>query len=104
MSGADADRSSFASDPNSEPTAVLPETAADLVKLEQLQEALTQAEEKAKSLHDQYLRAVAETENVRRRSQRDVENASRYGLEKFAGELLPVKDSLELAVQNADKA
>ena len=50
---------------------------------------------------DQYLRAVAELDNVRKRAQRDVENASRYGLEKFAVELLPVKDSLERAVSNA---
>jgi molecular chaperone GrpE len=104
MSGADAERAPLSSDPANEPTAVLPETAADLVRLEQLQEALTQAEERARSLHDQYLRAIAEMENVRRRSQRDVESASRYGLEKFASELLPVKDSLELAVQNAGRA
>jgi molecular chaperone GrpE len=41
---------------------------------------------------------------VRKRAQRDVENASRYGLERFAQELLPVLDSLELAVSNAARA
>src|SRR6185437_11470498 len=71
------------------------------VELERLQQALTEAEELAKSHYEQYLRAAAELDNVRKRAQRDIEAANRYGLEKFAAELLPVKDSLELAVQNA---
>ena len=83
-----------------EQTAVLPETAAQLVELERLQQALTQAEERAKNHWDQYLRAVAELDNVRKRAQRDIESANRYGLEKFVGELIPVKDSLELALEN----
>lgn len=87
-----------------EPTAVLPETAAQLVELERLQQALAEAEERARSHWEQYLRAVADLENVRKRAQRDIESANRYGLEKFAAELLPVWDSLELAVQNGDKA
>ena len=87
-----------------EPTAVLPETAAQLVELERLQQALTEAEERARSHGEQYLRAVADLDNVRKRAQRDIEAANRYGLEKFAAELLPVQDSLQLAVQNAGKA
>jgi len=87
-----------------EQTAVLPETASQLVELERLQQALTQAEERAKNHWDQYLRAVAELDNVRKRAQRDIESANRYGLEKFVGELIPVKDSLELAVQNRQGA
>ena len=94
-------------DPNhggAEPTAVLPETAAQLVEMERLQLALAQAEERAKNHWEQYLRAVADVENVRKRAQRDIEAAHRYGLDKLANELLPVRDSLELAVENADKA
>jgi molecular chaperone GrpE len=91
-------------DTSSEPTAVLPETAAQLVELERLQQSLAESEERAKSHWEQYLRAVADLDNVRKRAARDIEAANRYGLEKFAAELLPVKDSLELAVQNADKA
>jgi len=87
-----------------EPTVVLPETAAGLVELEKLKGALEAAEERAKNHWDQYLRAVAELDNVRKRAQRDVENASRYGLERFAQELLPVKESLDLAVENAGRA
>src|ERR1700758_2983120 len=87
-----------------EQTAVLPETAAQLVELERLQQALAEAEERARNHWDQYLRAVADTENVRKRAQRDIEAANRYGLEKFAAELLPVKDSLEQAVQSGARA
>src|SRR5215472_8701906 len=87
-----------------EPTAVLPETAAQLVELERLQQSLAEAEERARNHWEQYLRAVADLDNVRKRAQKDIEAANRYGLEKFAQELLPVRDSLELAVQNAEKA
>jgi len=88
----------------SEPTAVLPETAAQLVELERLQRALAEAEERAKNHWDQYLRAVADLENVRKRVQRDIDAAARSGLERLALELLPVKDSLALAVENAPRA
>jgi molecular chaperone GrpE len=88
----------------SEPTTVLPETAAQLDELERLQQALAEAEERANSNREQYLRALAELDNVRKRAQRDIEAANRYGLEKFAAELLPVKDSLEAAVQSARRA
>ena len=87
-----------------EATTVLPETAAQLVELERLQQALAESEERAKGHWEQYLRAVADLDNVRKRAQRDIEATNRYGLEKFAAELLPVKDSLELAVQNASRA
>jgi molecular chaperone GrpE len=72
--------------------------------LAQLHQALAEAQQLAGSHRDQYLRAVAEFDNFRKRAQRDVENASRYGLEKFAVELLPVLDSLQGAVSNAGRA
>jgi molecular chaperone GrpE len=56
------------------------------------------------ALREHLLRAQAETENVRRRAHRDVENAHKYALEKFAAELLPVLDSLEKAVEVARQA
>src|SRR6202171_1955065 len=93
------DRQSAAAEPT-----VLPEAAAQLAEVERLQQALAETEERARSHWEQYLRAVAELENVRKRAQRDIEAANRYGLEKFAAELLPVQDSLQLAVQNAGKA
>jgi molecular chaperone GrpE len=59
-----------------------------------LEAALAQARENRES----YLRAVAEMDNVRKRAARDVEAASRYAIERFAGELLEVRDSLELGL------
>jgi len=87
-----------------ESTAVLPETAAQLVELERLQQALAEAEERAKNHWDQYLRAVAEFDNVRKRMQRDIDAASRSSLERLVLELLPVRDSLALAGENAERA
>jgi molecular chaperone GrpE len=66
--------------------------------------ALTEAQGQVQTAKDQALRALAELENVRKRAQRDVENAHRYALEKFAQELLPVKDSLDLGIENAGRA
>lgn len=65
----------------------------------ELEQALAQAEDN----WNQFLRAKAEMENLRRRTQRDLENAYKYGLEKFARELLPVRDSLEMGVAAAQK-
>jgi molecular chaperone GrpE len=69
-----------------------------------LSKALTEAQQLASSHKDQFMRAVAELDNVRKRAQRDVENASRYGLEKFAVELLPVLDSLQGAISTGARA
>jgi molecular chaperone GrpE len=66
--------------------------------------ALVAAEAKAQDNWDRYLRAAAETENVRKRAGRDVENARRYALENFGRDLLAVKDSLEMGIQAADNA
>ena len=82
----------------------MPGSASPLEEPERLQQSLAEAEERARSNREQYLRAVAELDNVRKRAQRDIEAANRYGLEKFAAELLPVRDSLELAVQSAGQA
>ena len=95
MAGAEASASAAAQAANGE---------SEALEAGQLRQALTEAQQLASSQKDQYLRAVAEIENVRKRAQRDVENASRYGLEKFAVELLPVLDSLQSAVGNAAQA
>jgi len=50
------------------------------------------------------LRTRAELENLRKRAERDVENAHKYALERFVGDLLPVKDSLELGLAAASEA
>ena len=85
------------------PNESLGRSSSAMAQLEELQKALGEAERRAEGLRDQYLRSVAELDNIRKRAQRDVESATRYGLEKFATELLPVKDSLELAVASAEQ-
>lgn len=59
---------------------------------------------KADENWDRYLRAAAELENVRKRAARDVENARKFALERFAREILAVKDSLEMGLAAAEKA
>lgn len=61
-------------------------------------DALAAAESKAEEHWNRYLRAAAELENVRKRAARDVENAHKFALERFAGDLLAVCDSLEMAL------
>ncbi len=70
-----------------------------------LQLDLAAAQEQLKATQEQILRAQADSQNVRRRAERDVENAHKFALEKFVGELLPVIDNLEraLAAANADE-
>ena len=64
---------------------------------------LAELQAKHTEMSDAYLRAKAETENVRRRSEEEVSKARKFAVEAFAEALLPVKDSLEaaLAIQNA---
>jgi molecular chaperone GrpE len=87
--------------PSAEATAEQPPISPDVVP--SLQEALRQAELKASEHHDAWLRAKAETDNIRRRAQEDVAKAAKFAAEKFAQSMLPVKDSLEaaLATDNA---
>ena len=63
-----------------------------------LEDALREAELKAAEHHDAWLRAKAETENVRRRAKEDISKAAKFAIERFARELLAVKDSLEIAL------
>ena len=74
-------------------------TPADEVS--ELRTQLEQAESKAEENWDQFVRAKAEIENVRRRAERDVQNAHKFAVEKLVGELLPVRDSLEMGIAAA---
>ncbi len=69
-----------------------------------LEEQLTLAEQKAHENWEKSVRAVAELDNVRRRMEREVANAHKYGMEKLITALLPVVDSLEQALQIAEKS
>jgi molecular chaperone GrpE len=66
-----------------------------------LEEQLEAARKKSEENWDLLLRSKAELENLRKRAQRDVENAHKYGLERMAGELLAVRDSMELGLSAA---
>ena len=68
------------------------------------QAALAAAQDEVASLKDAVLRAQAEVDNMRRRAARDVESARKFALERFAGDLLPVLDSLEKSVESAPAA
>ena len=59
-------------------------------------------EAKVQEYHEQVLRSQAEMQNVRRRSEIDVEKAHKFALEKFVKELMPVADSLEKAVESTE--
>ncbi len=77
--------------------------SAEDVPPEKLALMLEDARAKADQHWDALLRVKADLENLRKRSQRDVENAHKFGLERFVGELLPVKDSLELGLSAASE-
>lgn len=80
------------------------EAPAPLESMPSPEELLRAAELKAAEHHDAWLRAKAETENVRRRAQEDVSKAYKFASEKFAGELLAVIDSLEAALANDNQS
>jgi molecular chaperone GrpE len=63
-----------------------------------LGELLRKAETEAAELRDAWLRAKAETDNLRKQAQNDVAKAHKYAIERFAQELLAVRDALELAL------
>lgn len=64
-----------------------------------LEQQLLDAETKAKDMQDAFLRAKAEVENFRRRAQEDISRAHKFAIEGFAESLVPVKDSLEMALK-----
>ncbi len=103
-----------ASQPESASAPATPETAnaeaAQTLSAEQLAEQalgngldfgqrLAEAEAKASEMQDAFLRAKAEMENIRRRAQEDITKAHKFAVEGFAESLLPVKDSLEMALK-----
>jgi molecular chaperone GrpE len=83
---------------NAVPPAPTLDAVPEGVAVPNLEEMLKAAELKAAEHHDAWLRAKAETENVRRRAQEDIGKAGKFAVEKFSGEMLAVKDSLEAAL------
>lgn len=76
-------------------------TETEESSIQALEAKLAEAEAKAEENWDQLVRTKAEMENIRRRTERDLANAHKFALEKFAQELLPVIDSMEMGVAAA---
>ena len=85
------------------PEAEPPEAAA-ADPVAQLREALEKAEATGAENWNRYLRAVAELDNLRKRAARDVDAARRSGVERLAGELLGIADTLEMGLETAGTA
>lgn len=75
--------------------------AGDDDEVASLRAALEEAEAKASEYWDRLLRTEAEKDNIRKRAEREAETARRQGMERLAGEMLAVRDSLELGVAAA---
>lgn len=69
---------------------------------QQLEDAQQKAAQEVEEYRDKMLRMQAEMDNLRKRTERDVSNAHKYAVDKFANELLQVKDSLELGLSAED--
>ncbi len=77
------------------------QTAAEVQTPEELTLLLEDARAKADSHWDQLVRTQAQMDNLRKRQERDLENAHKFALERFVNELLPVRDSLEMGLAAA---
>ncbi|QIV94914.1 nucleotide exchange factor GrpE [Allofrancisella frigidaquae] len=72
-------------------------------QLEKSKDTIKELEETCDAMKEEVLRAKAEAENTRKRAERDVQNVRKFGIEKFAKELLPVMDSIEQALKHEVK-
>lgn len=88
-------------EPTVEPSATNAEAPGEL-SVEALKAQLEEARRSAGDHWEAVLRGRAELENLRKRSERELENAHKFGLERLITELLPVKDSLELGLEAGD--
>ncbi|WP_411728660.1 nucleotide exchange factor GrpE [Methyloglobulus sp.] len=79
----------------------LDEPPSQEILIEELKKELAEAEQKAQENWDKAIRVQAEMENLKKRTQKELEDAHKYALNSFAKELLPVLDSLELGLQAA---
>jgi molecular chaperone GrpE len=86
---------------NAVPPAPTLDPSPETTVMPSLEDLLKAAELKAAEHHDAWLRAKAEGENIRRRAQEDIAKAGKFAVERFATELLAVKDSLEAALASA---
>ena len=83
------------------PATALENGAAEAVSEHTLDARIAKLQSDIERLNDRTLRAQADAQNVKRRAEQDMEKARKYALERFAGELLPVVDNLERALEAA---
>lgn len=79
------------------------EVEAMISRITELEAQLEASDATVKEQQDSVLRARADIENMRRRTEQEIDKARKFALEKFASELLPVIDNMERAVEMADK-
>ena len=72
------------------------QTISHAAQIETLQDELAKT-------RDDALRTLAEAQNIKRRAEKDIDNARKFALEKFAGDLLGVADNMERALESADR-
>lgn len=90
-------------DAQAQPEAAQSQAELEAPSIPALEAEIAQLMAKINEQAETVLRAQAEMQNVRRRAERDVENAHRYALDKFSADLLPVVDSLERALDAASQ-
>lgn len=83
------------------PAAALDNGAAEAVSVNALNARIAKLQSDIERLSDRTLRAQADAQNIKRRAEQEMEKARKYALERFAGELLPVVDNLERALEAA---
>jgi molecular chaperone GrpE len=88
-------------DPNAQPPAETAEGQATPSETERLAAELAALQSQLTEAREAQLRAYAEMENVRKRAQRDVEAAHKFAVERFAADLIGVRDTLELGIASA---
>tara|TARA_B100000579_G_scaffold103881_1_gene82657 strand:- start:704 stop:1315 length:612 start_codon:yes stop_codon:yes gene_type:complete len=93
------DDGSIKDDPSNE--LIDPEESSEKSEEESAVDSLSKLEVQLEEMRDQVLRHQAEVQNVKRRAEQDVEKARKYALERFCNELLPIVDSLEMAILSA---
>ncbi len=93
------DQENQAVPPNPEAAAAAASAPPSSSDLPSLEEQLAATEAKLAEMHDAFMRAKADGENIRRRAQEDVAKAHKFAVESFAEAMVPVKDSLEMALK-----
>jgi molecular chaperone GrpE len=89
--------------PAGDPSSEMGQQSALKATVMKLQAETGQLRQQLEEKHNHYLQARADADNIRKRAERELQNAHKYALDKFVAELLPVKDSLEMGLAAIDE-